>query len=49
MNRLCCALLALTFCTGVPLAQEASADRPNILFSLADDQSYPHASAYLEQ
>ena len=48
MNRLCYAFLALTFCTGVPLAQEASADRPNILFCLADDQSYPHASAYGE-
>jgi len=48
MNRLCYAFLALTFCTGVALAQEASADGPNILFCLADDQSYPHASAYGE-
>ena len=48
MNRLCYAFLALAFWTGVPLAQEASADGPNILFCLADDQSYPHASAYGE-
>lgn len=41
-------LLTLIFSTGVLFAQEAAAERPNILFCLSDDQSYPHASAYGE-
>jgi len=38
-------LLALASSAGALLAQETAAERPNILFCLADDQSYPHASA----
>jgi uncharacterized sulfatase len=29
-------------------AEETAPQRPNILFCLSDDQSYPHASAYGE-
>ena len=39
-------LLALTWLA--PSACGQDRDRPNILFCLADDQSYPHASAYDE-
>jgi N-sulfoglucosamine sulfohydrolase len=48
MNRLCFVFLAWASWAGVPLAQEADRERPNILFCLADDQSYPHAGAYGE-
>lgn len=41
-------LLLVVFAVGVPeaLAQEAKPERPNILFVIADDWSYPHAGAY---
>ncbi|NQU24204.1 MAG: sulfatase [Candidatus Nealsonbacteria bacterium] len=41
-------LLALASSAGVLPAQETATQRPNILFCLSDDQSYPHASAYGE-
>jgi len=31
---------------GILLAQEKKTKRPNILFAIADDQSFPHAGAY---
>ena len=31
-----------------PDARGQAPDRPNILFCISDDQSYPHASAYGE-
>nr|WP_257784469.1 sulfatase [Tsuneonella dongtanensis] len=42
------AAIALAGCTGTPrLGKGApSADRPNILIVMTDDQSWPHASAY---
>ena len=42
MNRIASWLAFLSFCLGA----NASAARPNILIAIADDQSYPHASAY---
>lgn len=30
----------------IPHISSATSDRPNILFVISDDQSYPHASAY---
>lgn len=42
-----CLLLLLTLCTGLFLRLEAQeSDRPNILFAIADDASFPHMSAY---
>jgi arylsulfatase A-like enzyme len=41
-------LLASGFSTPGLRAEESDRERPNILFCLADDQSYPHASAYGE-
>ena len=41
-------LLILSFSVSVLFAGEPAKQRPNILFCLADDQSYPHASAYGE-
>jgi N-sulfoglucosamine sulfohydrolase len=41
MRKLLLALGALLWISNV-----AAADRPNILFVISDDQSYPHASAY---
>ncbi|TWT60927.1 sulfatase family protein [Rubinisphaera italica] len=52
--RSCCAsgrdlsLLTLIFSAAFLFAQEAVAGKPNILLCLADDQSFPHASAYGE-
>jgi hypothetical protein len=37
-------LLLLTFQSLAPLTQ--GKDRPNILFAISDDQSFPHAGAY---
>ncbi len=36
----------LTLLVGVPGLMAQKKKRPNILFAIADDQSYPHASAY---
>ena len=41
-RRTLLALLMLITCRGLLFA----AERPNILFAISDDQSYPHASAY---
>lgn len=41
-------VLILIFSNGLLFAMETASERPNILFCLADDQSYPHASAYGE-
>ena len=41
-------LTTSVFFTGALHAEEPVRGRPNILFCLADDQSYPHASAYGE-
>ncbi len=41
-------LMALAFSSHALHAEEPDRGRPNILFCLADDQSYPHASAYGE-
>ena len=39
-------LFAISFLLKPVLAETASADRPNILFCIADDASYPHMGAY---
>src|SRR5438094_9526956 len=36
----------LLLCVFVPLCEISAADRPNILFLLSDDHSYPFVSAY---
>lgn len=38
--------LALTGCAILPSEAASSDDRPNILFAIADDWSYPHAGVY---
>ena len=45
--RICCLFLAIA-CTFFSLCPKSAAedDRPNILFAIADDWSYGHASAY---
>ena len=43
-NMIRCCFIALIFC--VPSYSSFAADRPNILFAISDDQSYPYASAY---
>jgi arylsulfatase A-like enzyme len=42
IKRLSAAIAALLLCTGLLSA----ADKPNILFLLSDDHSYPYVSAY---
>ncbi len=42
------AAAAITLQSNVTTAQESGARRPNILFAIADDWSWPHASAYGE-
>ena len=39
-------LLLLIFSACQPIQQEGTSRRPNILFAIADDASYPHMSAY---
>ena len=41
-------LTAMSIAGGAPTAGAPNQKRPNILFCLSDDQSYPHASAYGE-
>ena len=38
--------LFLSLSVVVSVAQDKPVDRPNILFAISDDQSFPHASAY---
>lgn len=45
MKNLPCSLLALAFLSAAATAQD-SAERPNILFAIADDASFPHMGAY---
>ena len=48
--RLFCGFLSLVWLSGAAWGQasEVGHERPNILFCISDDQSYPHASAYGE-
>ena len=48
--RLFCGFLSLVWLSGAAWGQasEVGHGRPNILFCISDDQSYPHASAYGE-
>ena len=39
-------LLSLAFCATELLSHAGKSDRPNILFVISDDQSWPYASAY---
>lgn len=39
-------LLAVAVLLTAPVVRSAEPDRPNILFAISDDQSFPHASAY---
>ncbi len=41
-----CLLVAFLFVSLLPAASPAAGRRPNILFAIADDQSFPHAGAY---
>ena len=47
MKTTCRIATACVFIAGFFVAEAQSlAKRPNILFAISDDQSYPHASAY---
>ena len=51
MKKSCQIRIVLTVCVSLivfNISAAFSAQRPNILFCLSDDQSYPHASAYGE-
>ncbi len=46
MNRVICGICQLLYILFVTVHVVFGDDRPNILFAISDDQSYPYASAY---
>ena len=41
-----CHILSFAFCASGLLVHANDLDKPNILFVISDDQSFPYASAY---